>query len=91
MTLRPKALPSAFFRRATQSSTFEIPLSSPDIEELQRYWSNPKSLLHFPGDCEALAAMQDATTCGLDRMPNGELAVTSLIDMTRAVPGLGVE
>lgn len=70
---------SAFFRGPTQPPTLEVPPSAPFIEELQRCWADPSRLSHLPSDCRALAAMQDASSYGLQRMPSIEPSVAALV------------
>ncbi len=75
-----EAAPSnAFFKHAPQPSSFRVPPSEPYINELQRHWPDPKTFLHLPSDCRALAAMKDAAQYGLDQMPAVDASITSLI------------
>lgn len=81
LDVAPAAAPrqSAFFRGTTEPSTLIVPPSAPYIEELQRCWADPRLFSHLPRDCRALAAMQDASTYGLQNMPNIEPTMAALV------------
>lgn len=70
---------SAFFRRTSQTEAFSVPPSTPYIEELQRCWADPRCLSHLPSNCRALANMRDASSYGLECMPNIEPSVAALV------------
>ena len=63
----------------SESTVFHVPPSAPYIEELQRCWADPRRFSPLPGDCRALANMQDASAYGLDRMPNNEPAGAAIV------------
>ncbi|KAG5281851.1 hypothetical protein AALO_G00049500 [Alosa alosa] len=70
---------SAFFRQTPTATTLCVPPSAPFMEELQRCWADPRRFSHLPSDCRALANMQGASSCGLDKMPSIEPALAGLI------------
>ena len=69
---------SAFFREAPTATTFCVPPSAPFMEELKICWVDPRCYSYLPSDCRALANMQGASSCGLDRMPGIEPTIPGL-------------
>ncbi|XP_062372037.1 uncharacterized protein LOC134059609 [Sardina pilchardus] len=78
----PQAQPapaSAFFRRAPAPVHFTVPPSEEYLRELQACWRDSRALSHATSDGRTLAAMQDASKFGLDRMPVVEPTIAALI------------
>ncbi|XP_074533298.1 uncharacterized protein LOC141796211 [Halichoeres trimaculatus] len=70
---------SAFFRRRRPSSAFSIPPSGDFLRELHACWRDTGALSRLSADGRTLAAMHNAAGAGLERMPDVEPAIASLI------------
>ncbi|XP_075325299.1 uncharacterized protein LOC142383412 [Odontesthes bonariensis] len=78
----PQAQPasaSAFFRRSSTPAELTVPPSEEYLRELQTFWRDPRAPARPTADARTLAAMQDASKFGLDRMPAVEPTIAALI------------
>ncbi|CAJ1061397.1 PREDICTED: uncharacterized protein LOC106941852 [Xyrichtys novacula] len=70
---------SAFFRRRPPPTSSTVSHSEDFLRELQASWIDSKAGSSLSADAQALAAMHDATSVGLDKMPAIEPGIASLI------------
>ncbi|CAJ1084184.1 LOW QUALITY PROTEIN: uncharacterized protein LOC114481864 [Xyrichtys novacula] len=70
---------SAFFRHRPPPTSFTVPHSEDFLRELQASWIDSKAGTSLSADARALAAMHDAISVGLDKMPAIEPGIASLI------------
>ena len=70
---------SAFFRRKPAYVAFAVPHSVDYLRELQSAWRDTGACSRLSADGRALAAMHDAARVGLERMPDVEPDIASLI------------
>ncbi|KAM3599636.1 uncharacterized protein V6R79_008983 [Siganus canaliculatus] len=69
----------AIMRAALERLQLEVPVREDFLRELHSCWRDPAGLSRLSADGRALAAMHDAAGAGLERMPEVEPAIASLI------------